>query len=130
MDEEKWRHASAMGQLTVWNNSMPALISDLSTAVAMSLFLQNLGWALINAIEVIFVLAWSGHFTLGLSEKICIETEVFHLAATFCITITYFDSRDSWPEYSRDLVFLTLQQVIDYVGLSMGNSNNYYTLKV
>lgn len=43
MYEEKWRHASAMGQLTAWNDSMPPLISDLSNAVPMSLFLQHLG---------------------------------------------------------------------------------------
>ncbi len=63
MDGGKWRQESAMGQLTGWNDFFQTILSN---AVALtSLFFHHLGWALINAIEVIFLLAWPGSLTQG-----------------------------------------------------------------
>lgn len=65
----EWRaEESAMGPPAGWNDWMHSLFfrSVLSNAVALtSLFFHHLGWALINAIKVIFLLAWSGRLTQG-----------------------------------------------------------------
>lgn len=78
-----------------WLDAPTFFRSVMSNAVTLtSLFSHHLGWALINAIEVIFLLAWSGSLTQGTLWKWSRAFPLFHSPSHFVS-----QSEHSWPSF-------------------------------
>lgn len=83
-----------------WLDAPAFFRSVLSNAVALtSLFFHHLGRALINAIEVIFLLAWSGSLTQGILWKWYLAFAPFHYPSHFCFI--------GWTQLNKFLSLLT-----------------------